>query len=62
MIQMNKNNHIKKITVSDPNRELNNLLLKVSKKFSNKGDHFILDGLAIKEFQKSLLIYQKVVI
>ena len=41
MIQMNKNNHINKITVSDPNRELNNLLLKVSKKFNNQGDHFI---------------------
>lgn len=37
MIQMDVENQIKKITVSDPNRELSTLLLKVSKKFNGSG-------------------------
>ena len=39
MIQLDKNDQIDKITVSDPNRELSSLILRVSKKFE-KSDHY----------------------
>jgi hypothetical protein len=40
MIQTDEENQIKKITVSDPNRELSALLLKVSKKIEGLGRNY----------------------
>jgi chondroitin AC lyase len=40
MFQMNENEEIERITVSDPNRKLSALLLRVSKKFEINGESF----------------------
>jgi hypothetical protein len=37
---MNENEEIERITVSDPNRKLSALLLRLSKKFEIKGENF----------------------
>ena len=40
MFQMNENDDIERITVSDPNRKLSALLLRLSKKFEINGESF----------------------
>ena len=40
MVQLNKKDQIKQITVSDPNRELSILVLNLSKKFKVRTENY----------------------
>ena len=59
MVQLNKKDQIKQITVSDPNRELSILVLNLSKKFEVRAENYKSEWALILAILKLLSIYLK---